>query len=67
METKQLSAGQLWRLKQRYVLIVVLEKFCVRFKLMDKPGQTGERTLTGDADTLFRYLNARHARLISLS
>jgi hypothetical protein len=60
----ELSEGQLWRLKKRYVLIVALENLCVRFKLMDAPDQTGERTLTGDIDTLRRYLASRGAKLV---
>jgi len=60
----ELSEGQLWRLKKRYVLIVALENLCVRFKLMDAPDQTGERTLTGDIDTLRRYLASRGAQLV---
>ena len=61
---EKLREGQLWRLKKRYVLIVALENLCVHFKLMDAPDQTGERTLTGDIDTLWRYLMSRGARLI---
>lgn len=63
-KAQSLSEGQLWRLKRRYVLIVALENLCVRFKLMDAPDQTGERTLTSDIDTLWRYLTSRHARLL---
>jgi hypothetical protein len=63
-EAEKLSEGQLWRLKQRYVLIVALENLCVRFKLMDAPDQTGEPTLTGDIDTLWRYLTSRRAKLV---
>lgn len=63
-ETKKLTAGQLWRLKGHYVLIVALESLCVRFKLMDAPDQQGERTLTSDTDTLWRYLISRRAKLI---
>jgi hypothetical protein len=63
--TKQeLSKGQLWRLQKRYVLIVALENLCVHFKLMDGPDKTWERTLTGDIDTLWRYLISRDARLV---
>jgi hypothetical protein len=61
---QKLSEGQLWRLQSRYVLIVALENLCVRFKLMDAPDEVGERTLTGDADTLWRYLLSRHATLV---
>ena len=69
MKTKQpdvqgLSKGQLWRLKKRYVLIVALENLCVHFKLMDGPDKTWEKTLTGDIDTLCRYLISRHAQLV---
>ncbi len=69
MKTKQpdvqeLSKGQLWRLQKRYVLIVALENLCVHFKLMDGPDRTWERTLTGDIDTLCRYLISRHAQLV---
>jgi hypothetical protein len=63
-EAKQLGPGQLWRLKKRYVLIVALENLCVQFKLMDAPDTTGERTLTGDIDTLWRYLKSRRAKLV---
>lgn len=63
-KAEQLSEGQLWRLKKRYVLIVAAENLCVRFKLMDAPDQTGERTLTGDMDTLWRYLMSRGAVLV---
>ena len=61
---RELSKGQLWRLKKRYVLIVALENLCVHFKIMDGPDRTWERTLTGDIDTLCRYLISRHARLV---
>jgi len=57
-KSDELSEGQLWRLKKRYVLIVALENLCVRFKLMDAPDQTGERTLTGDIDTVFKNLQS---------
>jgi len=63
-EAQELSAGQLWRLKGRYVLIVALESLCVHFKLMDDPDQRGERTLTSDIDTLWRYLSSRNAKLV---
>ncbi len=61
---KELSEGQLWRLKKRYVLVVALESLCVRFKLMDAPDSTSERVLTGDVHTLYRYLASRHAKLV---
>ena len=63
-EARKLSAGQLWRLKRRYVLIVALESLCVQFKLMDAPDQQGERTLTSETDTLWRYLLSRKAKLV---
>lgn len=63
-EARELNAGQLWRLKGRYVLIVALESLCVHFKLMDAPDQQGERTLTSDTETLWRYLLSRKAKLI---
>jgi len=46
------------------VLIVVRAELCVQFKLMDGPDQTWERTLTGDMDTLCRYLVSRRAELV---
>lgn len=61
---KKLGPGQLWRLGRRYVLIVALEKLCVRFKLMDTPDSTGERSLTADIDTLWRYLMSRKGQLV---
>jgi len=61
---RQLEAGQLWRLKRRYVLIVALENLCVRFKLMEAPDQTGERTLSSERDTLWRYLSSRNGQLV---
>jgi hypothetical protein len=60
----QLESGQLWRVKRRYVLIVALENLCVRFKLMDAPNQTEERTLKGECDTLWRYLLSRNGQFI---
>jgi hypothetical protein len=60
----KLSEGQLWRLQKRYVLIVAMENLCVHFKLMDAPDQMGEKTLTGDIDTLWRYLMSRRAVLV---
>jgi hypothetical protein len=63
-EIQHLREGQLWRFQRRYVLIVALENLCVRFKLMDAPDEPGERTLTGDIDTLWRYLTSRRARLV---
>jgi hypothetical protein len=63
-DVQELSKGQLWRLKKRYVLIVALENLCVHFKLMDGPDKTWEKTLTGDIDTLCRYLISRQARLV---
>ena len=59
-----LGAGQLWKLNGRYVFIVALESLCVRFKLMEAPDQTEERTLTGDRDTLWRYLRSRRAKRV---
>jgi len=64
---EKLSEGQLWRMKKRYVLIVALENLCVRFKLLDAPHDAGERILTGDIDTLWRYLTSRHAKLSARS
>jgi len=61
---RQLEAGQLWRLKRRYVLIVALENLCVRFKLMEAPDQIEERTLSGERDTLWRYLSSRNGQLV---
>ena len=71
MESKaavvQLEPGQLWRLNRRYVLIVALENLCVRFKLMDAPDQTGERTLSGESHTLWRYLLSRNGQVVYMS
>jgi hypothetical protein len=64
LNEQPLKEGQLWKIKRRYVLIVALEKWCVRFKLMDGPDQTGERTLTSQCDTLWRYLLSRHGQLV---
>jgi hypothetical protein len=64
LKVRQLNKGQLWRLKKRFILIVALENLCVRYKLMDQPNQTEEKTLTGDVDALWRYLMARRAELL---
>ena len=64
LNEQKLKEGQLWRIKRRYVLIVALEKLSVRFKLMDGPGQTEERTWTSQSDTLWRYLLSRHGQLV---
>lgn len=60
----KLGAGQLWRLNRRYVRIVALENMSVRFKLLDAPNQTEERTLTGERGTLWRYLLSRKGQLV---
>jgi hypothetical protein len=60
----ELKEGQLWRLRHRYVLIVAVENLMVRFKLMDGPDKTGERTLTGEIGILWRYLLSRKGRLV---
>ena len=63
----ELSAGQLWKLKDRFVLIVALElESLVRFKFMKAENEPESQTLTGDADTLGRYLMARKGRLVRL-
>ena len=64
LTVQHLEPGQLWRLDRRYVLIVALENLCVRFKLMDAPNQTEERTLSGECDTLWRYLLSRNGHLV---
>jgi len=46
------------------VLIVALENLCVRFKLMEAPDQTEERTLSSERDTLWRYLSSRNGQLV---
>lgn len=61
---QELSAGQLWRLKSRYVLIVALESLNVRFKIMNTDHDLEATTLSGDVDTLGRYLFSRHGRLV---
>jgi hypothetical protein len=60
----RLSAGQLWKLGDQFLRIVSLEDLRVRFKLMDAPDDTEERTLTGDCDTLLRYVRSRNGELI---
>ena len=62
---QRLHEGQLWRLKQGYVRIVAVESLRVRFKLLDEPNMPEERTLTGDIDTLSRYLLSRNGQLVS--
>ena len=54
----------MWRLNQRYVRIIAVESQCVRFKLLDAPNMLEERTLTGDIDTLSRYLLSRKGELV---
>ena len=60
----RLNTGQLWRVQKRYVLIVALENLWVRFKWMDAPGQSGERSLTADYETLWHYLLSREGRVV---
>ena len=63
----QLNAGQLWKLKDRFVLVVALEleSLSVRFKFMTRDDELEAQTLTGDVETLGRYLMARKGRLIN--
>jgi hypothetical protein len=63
-EPQELATGQLWRLKRRYLSIVGLQDFYVRFRLMARPHEPGERVLTADYDTLWRYLISRHGHLV---
>lgn len=59
-----LSAGQLWRLKGRFVRIVALESLNVRFKFMNSDNEVEAKTLSGDVDTLGRYLLSRNGELV---
>lgn len=61
---QELKEGQLWRLNRRYVFIVALKNLCVHYKLLDAPDDKGERTLTADSSTLWRYLISRHGKLV---
>jgi hypothetical protein len=60
----KLGAGQLWRLRHRYVLILGQEQLSVRFKLLDAPSELHGPTLTGEHDTLWRYLHSRKGKLV---
>jgi hypothetical protein len=60
-----LAKGQLWKLKHAYIYVVDLGKRMIRFKLMTSPKARFERTLTGEADTLWGYLKQRHAELVN--
>ena len=60
----ELSAGQLWRIKGRFVRIVARERLNVRFKLMNTDDEMEANTLWGDADTLGRYLHSRNGELV---
>ncbi|HEX9045754.1 MAG TPA: hypothetical protein VF988_01895 [Verrucomicrobiae bacterium] len=64
METQELHAGQLWRLKRRYVRILEAGRQYVHFKMLSSPDDPGERVLTSEADCLWRYLISRKGRLI---
>ena len=59
-----LKAGQLWRLKKRYVSILALQQEAVRFKFSNTAHAPGERELTADYETLWRCLVSRHGRLV---
>jgi len=63
-DAQELQKGQLWKVRHCYVQIVALGNMSVDFKLLDSPSQTGERTLTSDAETLSRYLVSRRGRLV---
>jgi hypothetical protein len=60
----RLSAGQLWKLGNQFMRIISMENPSVRFKLMDAPDDLDERTLTGDCDTLLRYVQSRNGELV---
>ena len=63
----ELHVGQVWKLRDRFVLIVALEleSLRVRFKFMSRADELESPTLTGDMDTLGRYLTARKGRLVN--
>jgi len=64
MGTQALRAGQLWKLKHRYVRIMELSREYVRFKMMNSPEDAAERVLTSDIDCLWRYLVSRKGHVI---
>ena len=64
IQEHELKEGQLWRLNRHYVSIISLQDLEVRFRLLDAPNETGERTLTAEADTLRRYLVSRHGKVV---
>jgi len=63
-DAQKLGPGQLWRLKRRYVHIVAQEGIDVRFKLLNAPNEIEGTTLTGEHDTVLRYLHSRSGHLM---
>jgi hypothetical protein len=68
MNTKKrfpaLACGQLWKMKHAYVQIVELGKRLIHFKMMQRLGEAGVKTQISAIETLYGYLQARHARLV---
>jgi hypothetical protein len=59
-----LAKGQLWKMKHAYIEIVELGRKIIRFKMMRRLNETGVRIQTSAFETLYGYLQARHAQLI---
>ncbi len=71
MKTKKgfpaLAKGQLWKMQHAYVQIVELGKKIIHFKMMKRLNEAGVRTQVSAFETLYGYLQARRARLVSTS
>jgi hypothetical protein len=59
-----LAPGQLWKLKHAYVQIVETGKRLVSYRMMRSAGETWVKAKWSDVETLWGYLQSRHARLV---
>jgi hypothetical protein len=60
-----LAQGQLWKLNHLYIQIVELGKRLIHYRMLSDLKETGARIKTSSVDVLWRYLQSRHARLLS--
>lgn len=59
-----LAAGQVWKLKDRYLRVSRVGKTLVEYKLMRKLGQRAVQSQMASQAIVLKYLKANKARLV---
>lgn len=60
----QLAKGQLWQIRNAYILIVELGKTLIHYKMMKNAAQRGVYTQVSGISSLQDYLKNNDARLV---